>query len=364
MLVLPWSGSLQKHSAMTVERPPAAEILATVSRSGSLESWHQGSLVVVQGEKVLLALGDADELVFCRSSTKALQALPLLERGVTERLGFTDQELTLMCASHNGSPEHTRVAASILTKGGFEDDDLLCGPHAPFGKPDRQALLANGVMPNKLHNNCSGKHAGFLLLAKDMGVAKEDYLHADSESQQLIRATVAEMAGLQASDVGLGVDGCGAPTMRMPLVSLARSFCRMTNPKGLAPVRQQACETLLNAVAKEPVLLAGKGRLCTSLVQSAPGRVFPKNGAEGVYALGLPGRNIGVAVKVLDGQDRGYFPVIVSLLDSLGLWQGGVPQSLSDFQEPPIHNTQGLQLGRVHCPIAWPLHWPASPEGS
>ncbi len=336
-----------------------AEVLSEVWRSGRVESRHRGSLVVVLDGELRFALGDPHLPVYCRSAVKPMQALPLIERGVAARLELDEEELALTSASHNGTEHHTTVAARILARGGFTPDDLLCGPHSPIDVPSARAIARAGRKPQKIHNNCSGKHAGFLLLAADMGVSKADYLDPDSVSQQLIRRAVAEMADVPADDVAVGVDGCGAPTLRLPLASLAHAFANLTNPDRLPPVRAAACRTLIDAITANHVTLAGEGRLCTALIRSAPGRIYCKNGAEGVYAFGLVDRGIGVAIKVDDGSERGYLPVVVDLLGELSLWRGlspgeRVPGELASFHRVPIRNTQKIRVGEVTAAVTWP----------
>lgn len=313
---------------------------------------------MVRGDEVLHRLGEPDRPIYSRSAIKPLQALPLLERGIAARLSLTPPELALLSASHNGTPRHVEVVEQILARGGFTRDDLLCGPHAPFDQKASRAITAASSKPHRIHNNCSGKHAGFLLLAADMGVPQEQYLDPESASQQLIRRTVAEMAGLAYEDLGVGVDGCGAPTLHLPLTALARAFANLTNPQHLPPVRADACKTLLGAISEHPELLAGAGRLCTALIRSRPGAIYPKNGAEGLYAFGLPGRGLGVAIKVDDGAERGYQPVVVDLLRALSHWDE-VPDPLRPFHLVPLRNTRKLVVGEVACAVSWPaVAWP------
>lgn len=325
---------------------PRDIVLAATSRSGSVESWHRGSLVVVQGEETIHAFGDPDQLIFSRSAVKPLQALPFVEDGHAERLDLEEREMAVMVASHNGTGQHVDAVRSLLDRGGFREDELLCGPHAPFDKQAALAIAARGEKPTKIHNNCSGKHAGFLHQATAAGVPRESYLDPDSAGQIRVRKTVAEMAEIREDQLQVGVDGCGAPTFRMPLRSLAVAFRNLANPDGLPTVRSEACRRILRAVAAEPVLVAGEGRFCTALLRSLPGLVICKNGAEGVYALGLVDRRIGIAVKISDGGERGYWPVLVELLTQLGVWSE-VPPGLSDFHRVPIQNTQRVRVGEV-----------------
>jgi L-asparaginase II len=318
-----------------------------------LESLHRGALVVIENGEVAFSLGDPHQMVYARSAVKPLQALPLLERGVAERLDLSTPEVALLSASHNGTPHHVEVARSLLAKGGFTEADLLCGPHAPYDKESALGIVRSGGKPQKLHNNCSGKHAGFLLLGRELGADPARYLDSDTDSQQLVKATVAAMAGLEPAQVAVGLDGCGAPSFWMPLSGIARAFARLTNPDDLDPVRARACRSLFDAITQEPVLLAGEGRLCTALVRALPGQVYPKNGAEGIYALGLAGRNLGMAIKVADGHERGYLPVVVDALRALGLWDQ-VPDELRAFHRAAVWNTQGRQAGEVTCAVDWP----------
>lgn len=338
-------------------------VLSVAVRSGRVESWHRGAVAVCHGDDLVLAVGDVDAPVFARSATKPLQALPFLERGLHTRLGLPVEELAVMCASHEGAAVHTTAVRSLLQRGGLHEDQLGCGPHAPFDSECRLDLIRRGEKPSRVHNNCSGKHTGFLHLAHACGDDLAGYLDPDCRSQLEVQAAVAAMAGL-AAPPERGLDGCGAPTFVLPLAALARAFGRLANPVDLPPVRAAACRTILDAAGRAPVLVAGERRLCTALLRTWPGRAFAKNGAEGVYALGLapdPQRRrwplgLGIAVKIDDGAERGYQPVVVDLLVALGAFvDGAVPPALAAFHRLPIHNTQQKRTGDVHSVVAWPL---------
>ncbi len=342
--------------------PAANPILAEVTRSGRVESWHRGALVVVHDGELLVARGDVERPVYARSATKPLQALPFLERGLHRELALPAAEIAVMCASHVGAPVHLAAVRSFLARAGLDEERLGCGPHAPFDQASRLALLAAGERPTKVHNNCSGKHTGFLCLARACGDDLDRYLDPQCEAQQEVRAAVAAMAGMSAAPE-VGLDGCGAPTFWLPLVALARAFARLANPEGLGSVRAAACRTILDAVAAQPVLLQGEGQLCTEIVRALPGRCFPKNGAEGVFAVALapdPARrrcpgSVGIAGKIDDGSQRGYEPVVVETLRWLGAFGGGqVPASLQSFWRAPIENTQRRPVGEVVSTVEWP----------
>ncbi len=344
-------------------RSAANPVVSVVTRSGRVESSHRGAVAVVHDDELVVAVGDVEQDVYARSAVKPLQALPLLDRGVHQDLGMPAEELAVLCASHDGTPRHVAAVRSFLARGGFDEAQLGCGPHAPFARDARLEMLGRGEQPQKVHNNCSGKHAGFLHLARACGDAPADYLASDSAAQREVNLAVAEMAGLE-GPLPVGLDGCGAPTMLLSLRQMARAFCRFANPAAQSPVRAASCRTIFEAVGDAPALLAGERRLCTALVRQWPGRCFAKNGAEGVYVLSLapdPARSrfpgpLGLAVKADDGAERGYQPVVVDLLRWLGAFgSDGVPSPLERFWKVPISNTQKQPVGAVESVVAWEL---------
>ncbi len=339
---------------------PAPVPFAEVTRGQHVESVHVGSAAVVLEDGRMWTAGDARGGVWMRSAIKPFQALPLVESGAAVELGLGDAELALLCASHDGTPAHVEVARRLLARGGLDEECLRCGPHAPFDQRASLDIARAGGKPQRIHNNCSGKHSGFLLLAQRMGVPLESYLDPDSASQLAIRAAVADCAGISPDAIETALDGCGAPTLRLSLVELAQAYLSWMNPDALGAVRAAACRRLFRAVHAEPEMVAGRDRLCTALVRSAPGRVQGKNGAEGVYAFGGRGPSgaFGVAVKVADGAERGYFPAVIALAQRLGLWaevpKAEVPVELHRFAEPVVFNTQKLPVGEVRCTLELP----------
>jgi L-asparaginase II len=335
-------------------------VLVAVTRSGRTESWHRGAIAVWHGGDLLFALGDAGAEVVCRSTTKPLQALPFFDRGLPERLGLGAPELAVMCASHGGAEPHVAAVRRFLAAGGLDESLLGCGPHAPLDADARRALLRQDRPPLRVHNNCSGKHAGFLHLANVCGDDLTGYLDPQCSSQQQVHAAVAAMAGV-AGPLPVGVDGCGAPTFSLPLRALARAFASLADPDGLPLPRAAACRAIVAAAGREPLLFAGEHRLCTALLRALPGRILPKNGAEGVYALALPPdparracpAGVGIAVKVDDGGERGYQPVLLDLLLRLGALDPPLPPALAAFHVQPVVNTRGERVGEARCAVDW-----------
>jgi L-asparaginase II len=331
-------------------------VLAEVTRGPRVESVHRGAVAVACADGRTWSVGDVGTPIWARSAVKPFQALPLFDLGLVDALGMGAAELALLSASHDGTERHLAVVEGLLRRGGLSAEALRCGPHAPFDRPSAREIARAGREPTRLHNNCSGKHSGFLLLAQALGAPLETYLEPDAPGQRLARDAIAAMVDLPPEAFEVAVDGCGAPTWFLPPLALARGFCRLVNPDGLPPVRRSACARLFAAITEEPVLLSGENRICAALIRSAPGRVYPKNGAEGIYAVGvrdpaLPGGAAGLVVKVRDGAERAYGPVVVRLLAALGLWDG-VPPGLARFAEVPVPNTQGRTVGAVRSALA------------
>ncbi len=330
---------------------PENPVLVRVLRGSRPESVHRGAWVLTDSAGGILdSAGDPNFAFFMRSSTKALQALPLLESGAAARFELTEQELALALASHNAEACHTEVVRGLLQRLGLDTGALRCGAQLPGDPEARQELRASGAEPSALHNNCSGKHAGFLALAKHLGEDTERYLDPGSPTQRLVREAVVEMSGIQPSELGTAIDGCSAPTFRFPLRGLATAFARVANPSGLCAARRAACERMLEAVAAHPALIAGHHkRICTDLARVTGGRLFPKVGAEAVYAIGIRGSDRALAIKMDDGFGRGLHVLILHLLRRFGLASDAELEALSKWGAGPTTNWAGLEVGRIEA---------------
>jgi L-asparaginase II len=334
---------------------PLNPILCRVTRAGQVESVHRGAWCLVDSSgRVLDGAGDVGHEYFVRSSIKAIQAVPLLESGAAERFGMSAAELAISLASHSGEACHTELVSGALGRMGIAAENLLCGVHPPNDPETRRALLLAGERANALHNNCSGKHMGFLALAKHLDVALADYLKPDSEVQEMVRAVLCQMTDLNADQLGLGMDGCSAPTYRLSLEKLAMAFARVANPDGLESKRGACFRRMTSAAAEYPDLIAGRHkRIDTDLLRASGGRIFAKIGAEAVHAIGVVGSDCGLALKMDDGGLRGLHCVIMGLLERLGLLPGaGDVKELKRWSEPVMRNHAGLGVGRIELVIS------------
>jgi L-asparaginase II len=322
-----------------------AESVVEVVRNAVPESWHRVHVAVVDARGVLRAsTGDPELCTFIRSSSKPMQALALVEDGAAERFGITSAELALCCGSHAGSARHVAAAESMLAKAGFGPDALACGPHAPFDVEAQRALAEAGLEPGRLHNNCSGKHAGMLLLARARGWAPEGYHRVEHPVQGRMLAEVARWSRMPQEAVGLGTDGCGVVTFALPLRHMALAYASLA---AAARRGDPGPARVVDAMTAHPEMVAGNGRICTELARVAGGRIFAKIGAEGVYCVGVPGAELGIALKVEDGAQRAAGPAIIAVLRELDLISEDDLGRLHTFVFPEVVNTRGETVGQL-----------------
>ncbi|MEO0999237.1 MAG: asparaginase [Pseudomonadota bacterium] len=294
-----------------------AASLVEVWRGDFLESRHRGHAVVADATgDIVASWGDAEGVVLPRSAMKMLQALPLVESGAADAAGLGTEELALACASHQGAAIHSSRVARWLAGLGLGERDLRCGPQVPNDAAARAALREAGDAPDQTHNNCSGKHAGFLTLGQRLGGGAE-YVAPDHPVQVAARAAIEEMSG--APSPGFAIDGCSAPNFAVGLRRLATAMARMAAPAMLRGARRAAAERLVGAMMAHPELVAGEGRACTELMRAMAGRAAVKTGAEGVFCAILPGRGLGIALKIEDGATRAAECVMAALLVRAGV---------------------------------------------
>ena len=259
-------------------------ILVEVTRGGIVESMHRGALAIVDADGgVRRSFGDIQRPVFARSAVKVLQALPLVASGAAERLALSDEELALACASHGGEPMHADTAAAMLAKAGVDETVLECGAHWPYREAAMHELVAAGRQPTALHNNCSGKHAGFVCLGcelhrqqggSDLRGFLSGYVKPEHPVMREVTAALQASTGYDLAHAARGTDGCSIPTFAIPLQHLAHAFARVASGIGLSPAHAAAASRLCRAVARAPQMVAGSGRFDSRVMQRLGERVF------------------------------------------------------------------------------------------
>jgi L-asparaginase II len=318
-------------------------ILAELTRGTTVESLHRGAVAVAKADGTLvLSLGDVRHPVFPRSAVKAFQCLPLLDSGAADRFGFTLEEIALCCASHNGEADHVRVASSMLAKAGIAVDAYECGAHWPARMEDRAQLVQAGAAPSALHNNCSGKHAGMLALAKHIGAPLSGYTGKTHPVQQAVAAALDRYCDANTAAAPWGVDGCSVPTWAMPLANLAQGFARLFGNDNAHGQRMAA------AARAHPFMVAGSGNFDTRIMQAVP-RLFVKVGAEGVYCGAVPHAGLGFALKVDDGATRAAEVAIARVLAGLDCWTDKERSSLTAFTRHSLQNWRKLEVGEARA---------------
>jgi L-asparaginase II len=277
---------------------------------------------------------------------KALQAVPLIETGAADRYGFGDEELALACASHSGESAHVAGVERMLAKVGLDAAALACGAHWPMSQPATAALARIGV-PSALHNNCSGKHAGFICDACAMGIDNAGYWRPEHPVQRAVRAVLEDFTGAVLSSDRCAVDGCSVPTWAIPLQNLAHAFAKFGSGHGLEPERAKAAARLRAACAQKPWHVAGTGRFCTEIMQLLGPRVFVKTGAEGVYCGALPDQGLGIAIKCDDGAGRAAQAIMAALIARFLPLDGPERAALARFERPTLRNWNGIEVGAL-----------------
>jgi L-asparaginase II len=334
------------RSAPSVPDVRSLAPLAIETRGAVIESVHLGSVAVVDVDgRLLYRAGDPNFVTMTRSALKPLQAMPFVAAGGPQRFGFSQQQVALMCASHSGEPRHVEAVADMLARAGNTADDLRCGSHAP-GFYDARGEVPPPPPYSPLAHNCSGKHSGMLAYCAMCGHAKATYLDFDHPLQREIRRSVAHFTGVAESGLAAGIDGCSAPNYAVPLAGLARAFARLTSREA-DPIYGRAPQTLADAMTAHPGMVSGERRNDLAYMSAGAGDWVTKIGAEGVQAIGVRSRGIGIAVKVADGAKRGLHPAVVAVLDQLGLLDDARRQALAGWREPVVRNYRGLETGRV-----------------
>jgi L-asparaginase II len=332
--------------------------LVEVWRGPIVESRHRGHLIAVDGSgQTIAALGAPETATYLRSSAKPFQAIPLITSGAADRFGFTAQEIAIACGSHSGEPIHVETVSSMLRKIGLSERSLKCGTHVPFSQNVARELARNRQPPSVLQNNCSGKHAGMLALALQLGVPTENYDDWTSPVQQEIAKSISQFSDVSVDAIAIGTDGCGVPVFGIPLKAMALMYARLVAPPAnFDATDKNACKRIVDAMIEFPEMIGGtKDRLDTELSRAGKGRLISKIGAEGVYTVGvLPGNEwpngLGLAVKIEDGDDqRARPPAVIEALLQLRVLNSIDLITLAGYAPTAITNRRGERVGEARA---------------
>ena len=327
-----------------------SEILVQVSRGPLVENIIRGHIAVVDGQgEILASVGDVDYISYMRSAAKPLQASAVLEAGAIDAFDINDEQLAVMCGSHIGDDEHVRAVQGTLDKLGLDENAFTLGPSLSMSNALRERQLAAGIEPRKIFNNCSGKHSAMLALCRHSGWDISAYQRPKHPVQQLILKTIAAYTDYPADKIIIGVDGCGVPVFALPLRNMALSYCCLMNPELLPQERAAAARRITAAIAAHPTMTAGKSQFCSKLAAATKGRIIGKLGADGVYCLAPAERNLGVALKIEDGNTAMLAPVVMRVLEQLELLTTAETDALSRFRSFANINCRQEQVGETRA---------------
>ncbi|SHO60913.1 asparaginase [Pseudoxanthobacter soli DSM 19599] len=326
----------------------SSPLVVEVTRGPLVESRHAGILAVSDSAgRLEVSAGDVGRAVFPRSSAKLIQALPLVETGAADALGLTVEELAIAGASHNGEEAHVATALSMLRKAGLDGSALECGCQWPERGADVARLNRAGEVPTALHNNCSGKHAGFLCVACRLGAVTAGYVEPDHPVQREVTAALSALTDTPLDETVMGIDGCSIPTYAVPLDRLARAFARLGTGIGLGAARSDAAVRLRKAAAAAPFMVAGTGRFCTEVMTRFGERAYVKTGAEGVFCAIFPDAGLGVALKVDDGGTRASEALMAAVMERFVARDDEERAFLSRWSRRTLTNRRDITVGEV-----------------
>ncbi len=347
---------------MPAEIHKSEPLIVEVVRGAMVESRHRVHVAVLNADgDVVHGWGDVDKEIYPRSAIKPLQALPLLETGAAGRFRLTDERIALACASHSGAPAHVMAVEAWLGDLGMTGDDLECGAQRPYDDQAADAMIKRGETPCRIHNNCSGKHSGFLTTSKHLGEDRHGYLDIAHPVQKRLYGVLSELGETDMAATGRGVDGCGIPVYGMALKSMALAMAKMANPRGLGETRKSAAERIVHSMAKHNYMVAGRARFDTAAMTAgvnaarrAGSSIFvTKAGAEATHAAILPGQGLGAALKAEDGAKRASDTVMANLLTFLGCLDKPGEGELAGFLAPVLRNWEGVEIGALKLEAGW-----------
>ena len=317
-------------------------IRVVLERGGTPESVHLVDGVVLHhGSKDARVFGDASVSAFWRSSMKPFQALPLVNAMVLRDLGLGKEALALSCASHHGTPTHTKIVASMLAALELSEAALVCGAHRPLDEESARDLDATATLPGRIHNNCSGKHAGMLALSQACGWPLSGYHKPAHPLQVAIREELGRWIESDPDELRWGVDGCGVPTPALPLHEMALAYARYGVSEEAGSI------AVVTAMTQNPNLISGNTAFSANLMRATGGRILGKEGAEGVFCLACPGGAWGAAFKVADGAMRALGPAVLYGLRTLDLIGASELDRLRQFTCVPLQNTRGKEVASL-----------------
>lgn len=322
-------------------------VLVENIRGGICESFHRGVVCVVnEHNEIIYEIGNSQQVCFPRSALKFFQQIPLITSGAFDHFQFTLKELAVMCGSHNGEAMHVETVQSILKKINCSEADLQCGAQMPTLKKDAHILIKNNEQPQAIHNNCSGKHAGFLAWCKFHSISHENYLEEHHPLHIEIKKVVAQFYNIPENSIVCGIDGCSAPIFAMPVYNQALAYKNLVAPEHFNnDAISRACNLIVKAVGQFPEMIAGSQRYCTDLMAVTKSAIIGKTGADGVYSIAIPEKKLGISIKIDDGRMGPQYNVAQKILEILELISHDESEKLQHYLHVQNINFGGKNVG-------------------
>ena len=322
--------------------------MVEVWRGSLVESTHLGVAAVANAHgEIIEGWGDIGMVTYPRSALKPVQAIALVETGAFAARGLTPQHLALACASHRGEPFHTGLVTAWLADLGLAQDALACGPDHPADAATAAAAIRDGHPTQRIYHNCSGKHCGFLTVARHHGWPVQGYDRLEHPAQQLYLDALSELMGRDARALPFGVDGCALPAAALPVGEMAVMMARFADARVASPARRAAILAIHDAMRLNPEYVSGTDQPGVQLARATQGRIIMKTGAEGFLMACVPKQGLGIALKIADGEARARAPALIALLSAAGLLDAAEQRELARLAEPPVLNSAGATVGRI-----------------
>lgn len=323
--------------------------LVIVTRNKYVESLHYGLVCVVNSDgHILHHIGDIHTKIFFRSCAKPLQVIPLVQSGGAQALGFSLKDIAIACASHSGQEFHQRTVDAILKNLDLNEVNLHCGIMNPYNEEEGKRLAAKGLSPSVFHCACSGKHSAMLALGKYRGYSLDDYEKITNPVQQEILKTIADFTDEEPESIPVGIDGCGAPIYVLPIYKIALSYARLVQyAQDSHNSWHNACETVYKAMTQYPEMVSGDDEFCTELMRVTKDKLIGKVGSEGVYCVGIKEGNLGICVKIVDGNERAAYPAAMQVLKELNILDVDEFTALQSWYNPVLKNNLEDEIGEI-----------------
>jgi len=306
--------------------------LVKLTRSGITECVHRGSIAVFRKDKLTYYEGNPYVEFPMRSTAKPFIAIPLIANEGINRYSLSQKELAVMVSSHNAEQVHRDTVASILKKIGMTEKDLKCGTHDPYF----DWILQDNKL-TAIYHNCSGKHAGLLMLCNLLKITKDNYWELNHPAQQNIVAELADYLELRPRAIKIGIDGCGVPTYGITLSKLAEAYAKLLHDERMSYIK--------NAILEEPFMLAGTDRVDSDIISLCG--YIAKSGSEGIFCMSIPNDDVGIAIKMESGSDEAAESVAISILEKLGYLSEEQLLSLAKYQSIEILTSTNVVVGKL-----------------